>query len=73
MGAMVAAELFKDGKPDAELAGKILALARDKGLILLSCGTYGNVVRILVPLTVPDEQLQRGLDIVAECFQELAG
>ncbi len=76
LGAMVAMELFKDGdvhKPDAELTGKVVALARDKGLILLSCGTYGNVVRILVPLTVPDEQLQQGLDMIDACFAELVG
>lgn len=73
LGAMVAIELFKDGKPDAELTGNIIALARDKGLILLSCGTYGNVVRLLVPLTVPDAQMAAGLDILEQCFAELCG
>ena len=75
LGAMVAMELCEGGdphKPAAELPGKIVARAREKGLILLSCGSYGNVIRILVPLTVPDEQLQRGLAILAECFDELA-
>lgn len=75
LGAMVAMELCEGGdphKPAAELTGKIVARAREKGLILLSCGSYGNVIRILVPLTVPDEQLQRGLAILAECFDELA-
>lgn len=74
LGAMVAIELFKDGdrdQPDAQLAADILARARDKGLILLSCGTYGNVVRLLVPLTVPDQQLQQGMDIIESCFDEL--
>ena len=76
LGAMVAMEFFKDGdvsQPDAELAGKMLALAREKGLILLTCGTYGNVVRILVSLTVPDQQLNQGLDIIEECLKELLG
>lgn len=76
LGAMVAMELFKDGNPHQpapELAGQILAKAREQGLILLSCGTYGNVVRILVPLTVPDEQLNRGLDIIETCLAELLG
>lgn len=75
LGAMVAMELCEGGdphKPAAELTGKIVARAREKGLILLSCGSYGNVIRVLVPLTVPDEQLQRGLAILAECFAELA-
>ena len=75
LGAMVAMELCEGGdphRPAAELTAKIVARAREKGLILLSCGSYGNVIRVLVPLTVPDEQLQRGLAILAECFDELA-
>lgn len=72
LGAMVAMEfLDAEGKPLSDLPGKILNLAREKGLILLSCGIYGNVVRILVPLTVPDEQLHQGLAILRECLQEL--
>ncbi|MBE7928347.1 4-aminobutyrate--2-oxoglutarate transaminase [Pseudomonas saudiphocaensis] len=75
LGAMVAIELFDDAertRPAAELTGKIVALARDKGLILLSCGTYYNVLRVLVPLTVEDEVLERGLAIIDECFDELS-
>ncbi|MVW74021.1 4-aminobutyrate--2-oxoglutarate transaminase [Pseudomonas xionganensis] len=75
LGAMIAVELFENGdlhKPNAALTGQIVAKARDKGLILLSCGTYGNVLRILVPLTAPDAQLDQGLAIIAECFDELA-
>jgi len=75
LGAMVAMELFEGGdphRPAAELTGRILVRAREKGLILLSCGSYGNVLRILVPLTVPDAQLERGLGIIGECLAELA-
>jgi 5-aminovalerate/4-aminobutyrate aminotransferase len=75
LGSMIAVELFEDGdlhKPNAALTGQIVAKARDKGLILLSCGTYGNVVRVLVPVTAPDAQLDKGLAIIAECFDELA-
>ena len=43
------------------------AAAREQGLILLSCGIYGNVIRILVPLMVADDELDRGLDILEEC------
>ena len=50
----------------------MVAKARDKGLILLSCGTYGNVLRVLVPLTAEDALLDKGLAIIAECFAELA-
>ena len=40
-------------------------------MILLSCGTYYNVLRVLVPLTVEDDLLERGLSIINECFDEL--
>ncbi len=74
LGAMIAIELFEDGdhaRPAAALTSQIVARARDKGLILLSCGTYYNVLRVLVPLTAEDELLDRGLAIIAECFDEL--
>ncbi|KAF4558719.1 4-aminobutyrate--2-oxoglutarate transaminase [Pseudomonas sp. CES] len=73
-GAMIAIELFEDGdhsRPASGLVGQIVAKAREKNLILLSCGTYGNVLRILVPLTVTDEQLHRGIAIINQCFDEL--
>ncbi|WP_053180865.1 4-aminobutyrate--2-oxoglutarate transaminase [Pseudomonas thivervalensis] len=74
LGAMIAVELFENGdthKPNAAAVAQVVAKARDKGLILLSCGTYGNVLRVLVPLTSPDEQLDKGLAIIEECFSEL--
>ncbi|RMH83243.1 4-aminobutyrate--2-oxoglutarate transaminase [Pseudomonas sp. AOB-7] len=75
LGSMIAVELFENGdlaKPNAALTGQVVAKAREKGLILLSCGTYGNVLRVLVPVTAPDAQLDKGLAIIAECFDELA-
>ncbi|TVQ71695.1 MAG: 4-aminobutyrate--2-oxoglutarate transaminase [Oceanospirillales bacterium] len=73
LGAMIAMELIDEqGQPQPELTAKVVAKAREKGLILISCGMYGNVVRILVPLTVPDSQLHQGLEIINECFAELA-
>ncbi len=75
LGAMIAVEVFEGAdnhKPNAAAVASVVAKARDKGLILLSCGTYGNVLRILVPLTAPDEQLDKGLAIIEECFAELA-
>jgi 5-aminovalerate/4-aminobutyrate aminotransferase len=74
LGAMIAVELFENGdshKPNPAAVAAVVAKARDKGLILLSCGTYGNVLRVLVPLTAPDEQLDKGLAIIEECFAEL--
>ncbi len=75
LGSMIAVELFENGdlhKPNAALTAQVVAKAREKGLILLSCGTYGNVLRVLVPVTAPDAQLDKGLAIIAECFDELA-
>jgi 4-aminobutyrate aminotransferase/(S)-3-amino-2-methylpropionate transaminase len=67
LGAMVAIELCKNGdvdQPDAELTKRIVQEATRRGLVLLSCGTYGNVVRILVPLTAADALVDEGLDIL---------
>lgn len=72
LGAMIAIELMKDGKPSPELATAVVAKARDKGLILLSCGIYGNVIRILMPLTIPEAQLQKGLYILAASLAEVS-
>lgn len=66
LGAMVAMELCQDGnphRPDAALAKALAAHAAQRGLILLTCGTYGNVVRILVPLTASDVVIDEGLAI----------
>ncbi|MES2608623.1 MAG: 4-aminobutyrate--2-oxoglutarate transaminase [Pseudomonadota bacterium] len=71
LGAMVAMELFEGGdtaRPDAALTKKVVAEAARRGLILLSCGTHGNVVRILVPLTASNELLDEGLAILADSF-----
>ncbi|NDY90129.1 4-aminobutyrate--2-oxoglutarate transaminase [Ideonella livida] len=71
LGAMVAIELFKDGdlhQPDADLTKRVCAEAIKRGLILLSCGVYANVIRILVPLTATDENLDEGLTLLGEAF-----
>ncbi len=67
LGAMVAMELCKGGdihQPDADMAKRLVAEATQRGLILLSCGTYGNVIRILVPLTASDALVDEGLAII---------
>jgi 4-aminobutyrate aminotransferase/(S)-3-amino-2-methylpropionate transaminase len=63
LGPMLAME-FEEQMPD--LARATTSAARERGLVLLSCGTYGNVVRILVPLTVSDADLEEGLGILEE-------
>jgi 4-aminobutyrate aminotransferase-like enzyme len=50
----------------SERASRVTAAARQRGLVLLSCGMYGNVIRILVPLTIGDELLERGLGLLEE-------
>lgn len=76
LGAMVAIELFKDGErrqPDSDLTKALVAQAAEQGLILLSCGINGNVVRILVPLTASPEIVDEGLDIIERSLEELVG
>ncbi len=71
LGAMVAVELFEDGdssRPATEMTKRVVAAARSRGLILLSCGSYGNVIRILVPLTASDALVSEGLGILADCI-----
>jgi 4-aminobutyrate aminotransferase/(S)-3-amino-2-methylpropionate transaminase len=75
LGGMVAIELFKDKdrrQPDAELTKAVVAKAAEQGLILLSCGIYGNVIRVLVPLTASDEEMDEGLDIIERSLDALA-
>ncbi len=74
LGAMVAVELFEPGaarQPAAALVKALLARAAEKGLLLLSCGTYGNVVRILAPLTASDALIDEGLAILTAALEEL--
>ena len=75
MGAMAGMELVRD-RDTKEAADKetarIVAVAREKGLIILRAGTHHNVIRTLMPLTIPDEQLEEGLDMLGAALQEVA-
>ena len=76
LGAMIAMELCKDGdphRPDAELTKALTARARELGLILLSCGVYANVIRILVPITAEDAVVDEGLAIIERALGQLCG
>jgi 4-aminobutyrate aminotransferase/(S)-3-amino-2-methylpropionate transaminase len=69
IGPMLAMELVKDRESKRPAAGEaktLVGACRDKGLLLLSCGSYGNVVRLLMPLVITDEQLERGLAILED-------
>jgi 4-aminobutyrate aminotransferase / (S)-3-amino-2-methylpropionate transaminase / 5-aminovalerate transaminase len=69
LGPMLALELVEDREtkaPAGGLAGATVAAARERGLVLLSCGLYGNVIRILVPLVVDHDDLERGLELLED-------
>ncbi|CAM2958865.1 4-aminobutyrate--2-oxoglutarate transaminase [Actinomyces slackii] len=70
-GAMMALELTdpRTGAPDAALTGQVAQRARAAGLILLTCGTRGNVIRLLPPVTMDDSLFDRGMDILADCLE----
>jgi 4-aminobutyrate aminotransferase/(S)-3-amino-2-methylpropionate transaminase len=73
-GAMIAMELVSDGdagKPDPELARALVATAAAHGLIILSCGIRGNVIRFIPALTISDELIDEGLDILGDGLAEL--
>ena len=75
LGAMVAMELVRDRRPDspdAEITKALVQSAGRRGLVLLSCGIYGNVIRFLAPLTMPDAQLAEGLAILEAALEDVA-
>ncbi|MCO5157999.1 MAG: 4-aminobutyrate--2-oxoglutarate transaminase [Aquamicrobium sp.] len=74
-GLMVATEFNKRGEasPDAAFAEAVRLKALEKGLILLTCGTYGNVIRFLPPLTVADDTFTEALDLLEAAMVEVAG
>ncbi|MDJ0377976.1 4-aminobutyrate--2-oxoglutarate transaminase [Cryobacterium sp. PH31-L1] len=69
-GAMMAIELVDPvtGEPDAALTGRLIAASHAQGVILLGCGTYGNVIRFLPPLSIPDSLLLEGLQVLADAL-----
>lgn len=72
-GAMIAVELVKPGtkEPDAALTGQIAKACHAQGLIVLTCGTYGNVLRFLPPLVIGENLLNEGLDIIEQTFEQI--
>jgi 4-aminobutyrate aminotransferase / (S)-3-amino-2-methylpropionate transaminase / 5-aminovalerate transaminase len=75
LGAMVGMELVRDRltkEPDKALTSRLLAAALERGLVLLSAGTYGNTVRILAPLTTLDEVLEEGLDVLDQALDAVS-
>ncbi|WAH50725.1 4-aminobutyrate--2-oxoglutarate transaminase [Pseudescherichia vulneris] len=72
LGSMVAVEFIdpQTGEPSPAFTQKVLAHALEAGLLLLSCGVYGNVIRFLYPLTIPDAQFRRALDILSRSLTQ---
>lgn len=74
IGPMLALELVKDREtkePATTEAKKLTQLCYEKGLVLLSCGNFGNVIRTLMPFVITDEQLDKGISIIEESLNEL--
>jgi 4-aminobutyrate aminotransferase/(S)-3-amino-2-methylpropionate transaminase len=75
LGPMMALELVKDRKtkePAADEARALVERCLGKGLVVLSCGTLGNVMRLLMPLVIEDEQLEKGLSILEEELSKIS-
>ncbi|MCB1287129.1 MAG: 4-aminobutyrate--2-oxoglutarate transaminase [Mycobacterium sp.] len=72
-GAMIAVELVKSGTadPNPDLTRALCAKAHAQGVLVLSCGSFGNILRFLPPLTISDELLLEGLDILADILATL--
>lgn len=74
LGAMVAFEMVTErgsNTPDPEATKAISQKALEKGLIVISCGLYGNTIRLLAPLTLPDDQVDEGMGILEDVLVEL--
>src|ERR1700730_70079 len=70
-GAMVGIELVRNRRtrePAKDETDEIVRLACERGVILIAAGTYGNVVRFLTPLTITDDELNEGLEVLSDCF-----
>lgn len=74
LGAMLGLAFVKGpaGEPAADEAKKLAAYCLDKGLLILVCGSYGNVVRVLAPFVITDEQLEKGLAIMEDGLKEIS-
>jgi len=71
LGAMLGFTLVAKGAPAAEKAQEMVKFCQERGLILLACGSYGNVIRVLAPFVITDEQLEKGFGIMEEALSAI--
>ena len=74
-GAMMAMELVRDRKtkePAPDEAKQLVSFCMENGLVLLACGCYGNVIRVLMPLVIKEEELEKGLAVMEKGFEKLS-
>ena len=74
-GAMTAVEIVRPGtlEPDADTAAKVARFCHNEGVVVLTAGTYGNVLRFLPPLTISDDLLDEALTVLEKAFASVAG
>jgi len=67
-GAMLAVEFVKPGttEPDAELTARVAKACHEQGVVILTCGTFGNIIRLLPPLVISEELLLEGLQVLED-------
>jgi 4-aminobutyrate aminotransferase/(S)-3-amino-2-methylpropionate transaminase len=76
LGSMIAMELVKNRRadqPDPDLTRALVQAAATRGLVILSCGVYGNVIRLLAPLTISEALLNEGLDVLEASLADVSG
>jgi 4-aminobutyrate aminotransferase/(S)-3-amino-2-methylpropionate transaminase len=74
LGAMVGMELVVDRRtkePATDFTKQLVNRSREKGLLMISAGTYSNIIRPLMPLMITDKQLEKGLSIIEEGLSEI--
>jgi 4-aminobutyrate aminotransferase len=73
LGLMIGIEFMRDGNPAADMAARIQRRCVERDLLLLTCGIDDNVIRLLPPLTIGEDELDRGLGILEQCVREEIG
>jgi len=68
LGLMIGLEFLRDGRPDAGFVSRVIDRALQRDLLLLTCGTDDNVIRVMPPLTIEESELNHGLDIIEEAI-----